>query len=122
MPDKVVDASALAAIVFGEPQSGAVQDRIRGATLHAPTLLPFELTSIAAKKIRAHPDLRARITAALGDGLRLPVRLVVPDHQRVLEVALASGLTPYDAAYLCVARDVGADLVTLDKRLAAAAR
>ncbi len=39
----------------------------------------------------------------------------------VVSLALATGLTAYDASYLWLARLLGAELVTLDRRLAAAA-
>ena len=39
----------------------------------------------------------------------------------VVELALETGLTAYDASYLWLARQFGADLVTLDKALDKAA-
>jgi len=46
MPVKVVDASALGALVFGEPGAEAVAKRLANATLVAPQLLWFDLASI----------------------------------------------------------------------------
>jgi predicted nucleic acid-binding protein len=43
------------------------------------------------------------------------------DHVGALELALDSGLTVYDASYLWLARQLGAELVTLDKELGRAA-
>jgi predicted nucleic acid-binding protein len=40
----------------------------------------------------------------------------------VVLIAKATGLTPYDASYLWLAASLGADLLTLDKRLIAASR
>ena len=42
MPDKVVDASALAVIAFAEAGADAVIDQIDGHRLHAPTLVVFD--------------------------------------------------------------------------------
>ena len=42
------------------------------------------------------------------------------DHDHVLELAEATGLTAYDASYLWLARSLGGELVTLDLKLAAA--
>jgi predicted nucleic acid-binding protein len=42
------------------------------------------------------------------------------DHPRILDLAEATGLTAYDASYLWLARALGAELVTLDRKLAAA--
>ena len=43
------------------------------------------------------------------------------DHDGTLEVAAATDLTAYDAGYLWLARQLGAELVTLDRQLAEAA-
>lgn len=55
---KVVDASALGALLFGEPHADAMAVRLANGTLAGPELLPFEVTNIALKKIRRHPHLR----------------------------------------------------------------
>jgi predicted nucleic acid-binding protein len=52
MADKVVDASALGALLFNEPEDEMVVAKLRGARLHAPTLLTYELANICWKKIR----------------------------------------------------------------------
>jgi predicted nucleic acid-binding protein len=43
------------------------------------------------------------------------------DHKAVVDLALQTGLTTYDASYLWLAKDLGVVLVTLDRQLAAAA-
>jgi predicted nucleic acid-binding protein len=40
------------------------------------------------------------------------------DHADAVLVAQATGLSTYDASYLWLAGSLGADLVTLDRRLA----
>ena len=50
MPVKVVDASALGALVFGEPGTEIVAKQLSRSTLVAPQLLWLELASIALKK------------------------------------------------------------------------
>ncbi len=42
------------------------------------------------------------------------------DHADAVLIARATGLTAYDASYLWLAGHLGAELVTLDARLAAA--
>jgi predicted nucleic acid-binding protein len=56
MPVKIVDASAVAALLFGEPEGAAVAERLRGFDLAAPTLLPFEIASVCLKKLKRHPE------------------------------------------------------------------
>lgn len=114
---KVVDASVLGAIVFGEPGSSDLVERLAGSKLVAPVLLPYELTSIALKKIQIYKGETHKIKQALAAGLSMQIELVDPDQQSVLDLALKTKLTTYDAAYLFVARQLHAELITLDKAL-----
>jgi predicted nucleic acid-binding protein len=119
---KIVDASAAAALLFGEPDAEAVAARLEDAELRAPALLPFEVASVAWKKIRMHPRSRAAILAAFDLLPRLRIAPAVCDHPAVLRLADDRGITVYDAAYLWLARELDAELVTLDRTLAEAAR
>jgi predicted nucleic acid-binding protein len=122
MSDKVVDASALGALLFGEPEAEAVARRLSGARLAAPALLPFELANIALKKIRRHPDLRAALMTAFDKFERMAIEVIAVDYDGVINLAERRGLTAYDASYLWLARVLDADLVTLDRSLAAASQ
>jgi predicted nucleic acid-binding protein len=114
---KVVDASALAALLFGEPEAEDVARRLDGARLGAPGLLDFELANVCVVKCRRHPHQREALLVAFQLRHRLAIQEIAVDHAAVLEIALATGLTAYDASYLWLARQLGAELVTLDKRL-----
>ena len=118
---KVVDASALAALVFGEPEAEAVAALLEGARLAAPSLLDFELANVCLVKMRRHPEQREALRAAFRLARRLAVETVAIDHAAALDLANATGLTAYDASYLWLARALGGELVTLDRKLAAAA-
>lgn len=113
----VVDASALAAIVFNEPLAEEIRDRLANRQLVAPRLLACELLNTAAKKIRRYPDqaaaIRTGVERALADDLAIRWSDVEPVP--VLELAVATGLTAYDATYLWLAKHLGAELVTLDR-------
>ncbi len=56
MPAKVVDVSALAALLFGEPEGGVVAGKPGNARLVAPALLFFELANVCLIKSRRHPE------------------------------------------------------------------
>jgi len=120
MTAKVVDASALAALLFGEPEGASVAERLQGVSLIAPALLPFEIANACVKKLRRHPDQRDALMTAFGmlDGME--VGIVEVDHGEVVGLAERSGLTAYDASYLWLARRTSYELVTLDRRLVAA--
>jgi predicted nucleic acid-binding protein len=120
----VVDASALAALVFQEPESDRVSARLKGMTVTAPVLLKTELASVARQKARRHPVDAARIFAALDLALDDRSGLVWYDVNAV-DVAIfahATGMTVYDASYVWLSGLLGADLITLDERLARATR
>jgi len=121
VPVRVPDASAVGALVFGEPAADRVVRRLAGASLVAPGLLGFELASICLKKMRAHPPKAAQILAAFRMARRLAIEFVDVVHEEVVTLARQTGLTTYDASYLWLARHLGGDLVTLDERVARAA-
>jgi predicted nucleic acid-binding protein len=113
----VVDASAIGAIAFGEPEGPTLAAYLDGETLLAPALIDFELASVALKKARAHPEAGAKVNLALQAALTLPISRVGVPGQEALALAAATGLTTYDASYLWLARSRDAELVTLDAAL-----
>ena len=118
----VVDASALAAVTFGEPDAAEWSRRLDGAAVFAPSLLQYELQSVARKKCRQAPPQAPAILRALEIALdpRQGITWLDPDPVDVVLLANATGLTTYDASYLCLAGMLDADLVTGDRSLTAA--
>ncbi len=121
MPVKVVDASAIAALVFGESEAAEVATRLRDAKLVAPALLSFEIASVCLKKLTRHPEHREALLAAHRLFTRLDITQSEVDLPEVVEMAQHAGLTAYDTSYLWLALRLQAELVTLDGRLARAA-
>lgn len=118
----VVDASAVAALVFVEPEADELAARLRGADLAAPQLLAYEVANVAAVKLRRRLVARQAAAAALALFGRLDVRLHPVAAGDAFDTAAETGLTAYDGAYLWLARALRAPLVTLDRRVARAAR
>jgi predicted nucleic acid-binding protein len=116
----VVDASALAAALFEEAEAAEVEEQLVDAQVFAPTLLKFELASVARKKIRSRPADATRILTALNKVLdpRRGIDWRDVDQAGVVLISHETGLSTYDASYLWLAGWLGADLVTLDRRLA----
>jgi len=119
MPVTVVDASALAAVAFVEPEGPAIEARLAGATLAAPGLIWFELANVCLTKIRRQPADENRLIERFGEALQLAIEIHPVDYRSVIASAKEAGLSAYDAAYLWLARHLRADLVTLDQPLAA---
>jgi predicted nucleic acid-binding protein len=106
---KVVDTSALGAVLFAEPAGEGIVDRLRDASLVAPALLGYELANICVRKIRANPEQRTRFLTAFASWREMRIALVDVDYDAVLSLAEETGLTGYDASYLWLARQLDAD-------------
>ncbi|GAB4373640.1 MAG: hypothetical protein Kow00128_23310 [Deltaproteobacteria bacterium] len=122
MPDKVVDASAIAAILFGEPMGARIAGTLEGFRLAAPDLLDYEVSSVCLRKIGLHPDRREGLLIAYRLLPRLSIDRYSVDTEAAMLLAEETGLSVYDASYLWLARTLQAEIATLDRRLAAAAR
>jgi predicted nucleic acid-binding protein len=118
---KVVDASALVALVCGEPAAETVVNQMSACNLVAPALLDFEVANTCASKIRRQPARRADLLAAYKIREQIKIETMEVDHAAVLVLAQRTGLTGYDASYLLLSRTLGVELVTLDRQLAEAA-
>ena len=120
---RVVDASAIGALVFGEPEKPWVESHIASVELIAPSLLRFELGNICWKKVRRFPDEANRLMAAYDLWCMSELVRDEPiDSIQTLRLARAHELSFYDASYLYLAANRRADLVSLDARLVRVAR
>ena len=99
MAAKVVDASIIAAIAFGEPRADEAEVLLSDSDLSSPPLMAYELASVARKKARQHPSQIDAIAQALAGVLRLDIHWVEVDDIGVFYLALETGLTTYDATY-----------------------
>ena len=118
----VADASALAAVIFGEATAVELSDQLHGAAVFAPTLLRYELQSVARKKCLKYPDRTRETLEALDRALdaRAGITWMDPNPVDVVLIAKATGLSTYDASYLWLAGYLEADLVTRDGALSSA--
>lgn len=121
-----VDASVAVKWVLPEERSDLARAlfvaAIRAAEpIVAPPLLPIEVTNIIYKRVRGRdgmPVVAAQVV--LHELLTSPVELVNPAGLHRDALALAADLqlsAAYDAHYLALARHVGCDLWTDDRRL-----
>lgn len=116
---RIVDASAIAALLCDEAEGPQILARIEGQRLAAPTLFGYELANICQMKCRRQPALRAAFLAGYALLPSLAIEEYPVDHTEVLALAEATRLTHYDASYLWLARRLNAPLITLDKALLA---
>lgn len=115
LPPMVVDCSVLAAILFDEPDREHATEVLSGKGLYAPWLIDFEMGSVAVKKARAgFVDVAQQ---GLEDLTSLKLVRCSTDIQAQLQLAIAHDLSAYDAAYLQLALEMNAPLVTYDRTL-----
>ena len=130
MKNIVIDASLIAAVLVNDewtPAVPAVRERLAMAKLHAPMHWPMEIASVIVNAER-----RGRLTAAdranyLAQARDLQALLDIISSEpsaAITDLAIESGLSVYDAAYLEIALRLDCELATNDRRLitAAAAR
>jgi len=119
----IVDASVVLRGFFPDEERHAkAQSLIRAYVqgeieLHAPTLLPYEVTNAVLQAIRRDhisPEKGREILTAF-QGLGIPT--VDVSLQQTLELARTHDRSAYDAAYLALAEETGSKLVTGDRRL-----
>jgi predicted nucleic acid-binding protein len=115
----VVDASAVAAVLFDEPEAAPVAASVSGMLL-APPLLRYEIASVCATKLVRHPARHREPLSRYRLLDELQIRYAEPDWDDLPRLAQRWALSAYDAAYLQLALAHGGALVTHDARLAAA--
>lgn len=120
MTGKVVDASAVVALLFNELTQEKTVARLRGASLHAPALLEFEVANACLKKMRAFPGERQALLEAFSLLGALSIALEGINLAEAIALAERTKLSLYDASYLWLAHALDAELVTLDGKLARA--
>jgi len=115
----VIDASAVAAVLFDEPEAEPIAASVSGK-LVAPHLLRYELASVCTTKRIRNPARADEIQNRYRLLDQLDIDYVEPDWPDLPRLAQRWALSAYDAAYLQLALIRRAPLVTLDARLAAA--
>ena len=120
MTDRVVDASAIVALLFNELTRDEVARHLSGFSLRAPNLIRFEVASACLKKIRAAPRQQQALLGAFSLLDDLSISSDAVDLDGAIDLAQLTKLSLYDASYLWLARALGVELVTLDDKLARA--
>lgn len=122
MPSVVIDASAFLAVTLNEPNSRLVSAQLalwgnEGMALKAPTLLPYEWASGMSKAIARGSFDPSQIERAWNGFHSIPIELHDLDgaYIEVVKITVRLGRrSAYDAAYLALAGELGAELWTLD--------
>lgn len=120
-PPLVPDCSVIVSSLFEEAEAARASSLLAGHALHAPALLPFEFANVARSKSRAGaPPVKVQAALRTFDELRIELHPIAASALHSL--ALQAELSAYDAAYLWLAAELKAPLLTFDQRLADAAQ
>lgn len=119
-PPVVVDCSVLVALLWGEANAADAAALLKGRSLHAPSLLRYELANVARSKLRSGTPVDV-VRAGLEAFAEMKIVLHDAEPMPLFQLAERTGLTAYDAAYLWLAADLKAPLATFDRRLGEAA-
>jgi predicted nucleic acid-binding protein len=114
----VCDASTIVAALLDSGRDGQwASGHIAGAQLFAPTLLPFECTNVMRRLELDGTVSGDQAVQAVADLLDLSIEYWPYDAlaERIWE--LRQNLSSYDAAYIALAEELDATVVTLDRRM-----
>jgi predicted nucleic acid-binding protein len=118
----VLDASAVVDWLLQTPAGKLIENRIYGSnqSLHAPHLLDLEVAQVLRRLVREGAISPFRAQEAIEDLLDLRVTRYPHDVLLPRIWQLRQNLTAYDAAYIVLAENLGATLLTRDARLRSA--
>jgi predicted nucleic acid-binding protein len=117
----VVDANLLVALVSGDPRGNNVLQHFtnwlsHNVEIHAPVLAQYETANALTRLIVASAFPADKVEDAWNNISMLPITYHgLASIRRAVEIALAlNRQNAYDAAYLALAEELGAELWTLD--------
>jgi len=118
----VVDASVLANALGDDEDDGRIaRDELRAAAaLAAPDLIDVEALAVLRKRWLARTISDSRFEVAVIDLERLELERVPALRLVRRAYELRANLTAYDAVYVALAEALDCELLTADRRLAAA--
>jgi predicted nucleic acid-binding protein len=119
----VVDASIVAKWIFNEIDSVAAEGLLKsGFAFHAPDLLLTELANIVWKnnvKLGAPRGVWSAVTRRISNDIIIS-DMDLETHDRAFQLAADHRHPVYDCLYLAIAVNLGCNVITADRRFAAA--
>ncbi len=114
----VVDASVvLSVLIDPNPAADSIGRRLATATMLAPAILPFEVANVLRRRRNAGLLSPAEASLAFDGFGDLSIELWPWETVAARVWQLGENLSSYDAAYVALAEQTGATLLTRDRRI-----
>jgi len=119
--DIVIDASAILAVIVGEPERDRIVEMTGGHTLVGPGSIPWEIGNAFASMLKQHRVGMDEVRQGLSIFQSIPIRYLEVNLQNALSIAHSTNMYAYDAYFLDCATRLAAPLLALDRPLRRAA-
>ena len=119
--DIVIDASAILAVIAGEPERDGVVRLTAGHRLVGPGSIPWEIGNAFSSMLKQRRIDLEEAKRGLAIFQTIAIRYLAVDMEKAVEIAREQNLYAYDAYFLDCARRHAAPLLTLDQPLKRAA-
>ena len=119
--DIVTDTSAVIAVIANEPEKPAIVEHTLGANLIAPASVHWEVGNAFSAMFKRRRISLSQAKEAIKSYERIVFRFIDIDLGQSLDLASRLNMYGYDAYVLACALNLRSPLLTLDKKLAAAA-
>ncbi len=118
----IADTNTFLAVVLNEPEKSEIIRLTMGHDLTAPVILPFEIGNALSAMLKRRRINSDEILSAWDAVQTIPVELKNIDVRKALEIAAQFNIYAYDAYFLECAAALQLPLLSLDKRICAAAQ
>ena len=120
--DIVIDTSALVAVIVGEPERTKIVELTVGNSLIGPGSIPWELGNAFSAMFKQDRLSLDEAQKGLSIFQSIPLRYVEPDFFNSLRLSKKINMYAHDAYFLDCAIRYKSPLLTLDRKLKAAAQ
>ena len=120
--DIVIDTSALIAVILGEPERNRIIEITEGNTLIGPGSIPWEMGNAFSAMFKQKSITLDDAIKAVSIFESIPVKYCKADFVHAIKISKKENLYAYDAYFLDCSIRYNAPLLTLDEKLAAAAK
>lgn len=112
---RVVDATAVSAVLFGEPAAEYIVEQLEDAVIIAPTVLESHLCEICLQKMDDSDGYDGHYLEALSLLQVMDLHYIKQDPSEIVRFAAERNITVSEAYYLRLVYAFDADLVSLNE-------